>query len=273
MTRAQRPGSRPLQSTQEGRRSKTVANATRLLHALGQNGSPMGVTELATQLSLGRSTVHLLLQTLCDARFVEVDDDTGRYRIGVGAFEVGTAALEHLRLGVHLDPPMERLAELSREAVSLAIRSGDRAVIVKRFESTHVLRADIRVGTRMPLHASASGKCLLAGLPGEKIDELFPGQRLPDVTPETLQTKRELLREVERVRQRGYALNRNEFLLGVAAAAVPVHDGEGRVHAALSIAGPTARFDAEGWVERLTRTAEEMSPGIDLYAGRNEVRT
>jgi IclR family acetate operon transcriptional repressor len=270
--RAQRPGSLTLQSTQDGRRSKTVANAMRLLLALSENGSPMGVTELATRLSLGKSTVHLLLQTLCDARFVEVDENTGRYRIGAGAFEVGTAALEHLSLGVHLDPPMERFAELSKEAVSLAIRSGHRAVIVKRFESTHILRADIRVGTRMPLHRSASGKCLLAYLPSEKLDELFPNERLPDVTPESLHTRSELLLELERVRQHGYALNRNEFVLGVAAVAVPIRDGHERVQAALSIAGPTARFDAEGWVEQLVRTGAEMSYGIDLYARGNAMR-
>ena len=254
-----------------GRRLRTVNNALRLLQTLSENGTSMGVSELARRLSLGKSTVHLLLQTLRAEGFVETEDDGARYRLGLGAFEVGAAALEHLKLGAHLDPPMERLAGLSKEAVSLAVRSDRHAVLVKRFESTQILRAEIRPGTRMPLHGSASGKVLLADLPREEIDELFPDERLPQVTPRTIKSKRPLLRELEETRKRGYAMNFDEFTVGVAAVAVPVRDKRGRVRGALSIAGPTARFEARQWLNELRHTAEEMAHGIGLYAPGGEM--
>jgi DNA-binding IclR family transcriptional regulator len=264
--RREDPADRNGSDNRGGRRLRTVSNALRLLHVLSENGTSMGVSELGRRLSLGKSTVHLLLQTLCDEGFTEPEDGGRRYRLGVGAFEVGAAALDHLKLGAHLDPPMERLAGLSKEAVSLTIRSDRHAVIVKRFESTQILRAEIRLGTRMPLHSSASGKCLLAELSRHEIDELYPDDQLPEVTPRTIKTRAALLRELKEVRGRSYALNLDEFTVGVAAVAVPVRDKHGMVRAALSIAGPTARFDAHQWLERLQDTSEEMTHGIGLYA-------
>jgi DNA-binding IclR family transcriptional regulator len=255
-----------------GRRLRTVNNALGLLHVLSESGTSMGVSELASRMSLGKSTVHLLLQTLCDGGFTEAEDGGRRYRLGLGAFEVGAAALEHLKLGPHLDPPMERLAGLSKEAVSLAIRSDRYAVIVKRFESTQILRAEIRLGTRMLLHSSASGKCLIAELTRQEIDELYPDDQLPQATPRTIKAKAGLLRELEETRRRGYALNVDEFTVGVAAVAVPVRDKNGKVRAGLSIAGPTARFDALQWLDQLQDTADEMAHGIGLYAIRSDMR-
>ena len=258
----------PRQETSEGRRLKTVANALRLLQILADHGDPVGISELARQMSLGKSTVHLLLQTLTDAGFTKVEG--GLYSLGIGAFEVGAAALEHLKLGAHLDPPMERLAERSQEAVSLAVRSGGDAVIVKRFESSQILRAEIRLGTRMPLHSSASGKCLLAMLPQDEIDAIFPADTLPKVSPKTLTRKEELRAELERTRRQGYAINTDEFVIGVTAVAVPVPDRDGHGQAALSIAGPSARFDPHQWLDPLLRTAEEMAPAISVYVSEQK---
>lgn len=255
------PRDRPNQGR---RRLKTVANATALLRVLSEAERPQGVSELARRLGLGKSSVHLLLQTLSEAGLIEPSPDDGRYGLGVGAFELGAAALEHLKLGAYLDPPMERLAALSEEAVSLAIRSRRDAVIVKRFESSQILRAEIRVGTRMPLHVSASGKCMLADLTPETIDELYPDEMLPEWNPHCITKKRVLLESLETVRENGYALNVDEFTVGVTAVAVNVRDGKEMATGVLSIAGPTARFSWEQWLEPLRETTREMSPSAGL---------
>jgi DNA-binding IclR family transcriptional regulator len=203
---------------------------------------------------------------------VEPDDESGRYRLGVGVFEVGAAVLEHLKLGEHLNPPMERLADLTKEAVSLAIRSGGAAVIIKRFESSQLLRAEIRVGTRMPLHSSASGKCLLAFGPEIEIYGVYPEEELPVVTEATIRRRSTLLRELTEVRQAGFAINKDEFTTEVSAVAVPVRDPADSVVAALSVAAPSARFHHQEWLEPLFSTANEMSPGIGWYAQGGERR-
>src|SRR6266545_1360876 len=233
------------------RRVKSVANAIRVLEALKASPEPLRLSEISHRLGMRKSTVHLLLSTLAEFNFVQPDGPLGHYRLGLGAFEVGAAAVDRLGLPPELGPPMERLADRSMEAVSLAVRNGASALIVRRYESAHILRAEIGIGTRMPLHASASGKCLLAGMDPDQVDELYPTEELPEATNAKIRTKRKLLRELDKARRLGYATNRDEFVLGVAAIAAPVFDRRGRTVAALSIAGPTARFEELRWVPEL----------------------
>lgn len=241
------------------RESKTVANALRVLVYLRGREEGGGVTELSRQLGLGKSTVHLLLSTLARHDFVEVDPLTARYRLGLQAFEVGAAAVEHRHLGARLTVPMERLAHDSGEAVSLAVASGSHALIVQRVESAQLLRAEIKVGTRMPLHASASGKCLLAHMSRPQIDQLYPEDHLPSWLSTAVSRKSHLLVELEAIRRCGFAVNREEFVIGITAIAAVVRDGSDRALAALSIAGPTARFDERRWLQPLLQVAEEVS--------------
>lgn len=219
----------------------------------------MGVSELARLLGLGKSTVHLLLSTLTDEGLVEVLPGSRLYRLGLGTFELGAAAVDSMGYGLRLTPPMERLLQESNEAISLAVLHGDSVIFVQRFESSHILRTSIRPGTRMPLHASASGKVFLAAMPESEIDRLFPEEILPPSADKTIRTKRELKAELARVRQQGYATNVDEWVNGIAALATPVRDRTGRVVAALSIAGPTVRFDPSQWVCRLLEATEEIS--------------
>jgi DNA-binding IclR family transcriptional regulator len=121
---------------------------------------------------------------------------------------------------------------------------------VKRYETAYRLGTSITVGSRMPLHASASGKCLLAGLSEAEIAEIYPDEELPFQSTNTIGDRTALFAEMREVRARGYAFNTDEFLDGVSALAVPVRLGD-KVVASLSIAGPTTRFRASDWVEDL----------------------
>ncbi|WP_199433791.1 IclR family transcriptional regulator [Qaidamihabitans albus] len=240
------------------RRVNSVSNALRLLAQLADSPDGLGVSALATRLELGKSTVHLLLATLADHGFVE-RLDTGSYRLGIAAFEIGSAVPESTRFGGALAPPMRRLADLSGEAVSLAIHRGRDAIIVQRFESASILRAEIRIGTRMPVHSCGSGKVFLAELDRDELDALFPTETLPAVTRYTTRRKPVLLRQLAEVRRQGYATNDEEYTDEVRGIATGVRDRHGRVAAALSIAGPNPRFRPSQWLGELTETADRMS--------------
>jgi DNA-binding IclR family transcriptional regulator len=240
----------------------SVDSAARLLMSLADSETSVSLTELSQKLGLGKSSVHAILATLRRHGFVD-QDPGGRYGLGLRAFEVGAAAIVQRRVGPHLTPPMERLAHASGEAVSLAVLDGERALIVHRFESTHMLRADLRVGVRMPLHSSASGKVLLAHRSPAEIDRLYPDEQLPALTAATLSTKSELLAELDVVAQRGYACNADELVAGVAAVAAPVWSVGQRVLGALSLAAPSARFEPQRWVGRVIETAREMSEAYE----------
>ena len=252
-------------SNGSGRRIASVSNALRVLRVLAERPQGVGVTELAQLVGVGKSTAHLLLVTLADADFVGQGDD-GRYRLGLGAFEVGAAAVEVAAPGGPLTPLLRDLADRSGEAVSLATDSGRDAIIVQRFESASVLRAEIRLGTRMPLHSSASGKYLLAWMPDERIDALFPGDELPAVTPHSIRSKQVLREQLVEVRRQKYARNDDEYTVGISGVATGVTDANGHVAFALSLAGPTHRFKCEDWIDDLTGTAAAMSEMLEGLA-------
>src|SRR5690606_39926819 len=115
MTAQPQPGAEG--PTSRGRRLKTVTNAARLLRLLAEADRPMGVSEIARQLKLGKSTVHSILQSLADAGLVGASAEGGRYGVDVGAGELGAAALEHLNLGNYLYTPIDRMSLSSKYAV------------------------------------------------------------------------------------------------------------------------------------------------------------
>lgn len=245
-------------SNNGSRKLSSVTNALRVLRVLAAHPGGVGVTQLSQILGIGKSSAHLLLATLSDEDFV-VQAGDGRYQLGLGAFEVGAAAGGVASAGGPLTPELRALADRCGEAVSLASASGPDAIIVQRVESVSILRAEIHVGTRMPLHASASGKYLLATMPEERLERLFPSEQLPRVTPHTVQTKTVLREQLAEARTRGYARNDDEYTVGISGVATGVVDATGAVVFALSIAGPTHRFRPEEWVEDLTETASRMS--------------
>lgn len=246
------------------RTSSTVTAALTVLRALADYPDGARITELAERFGLGKSTVHLLLASLVDQGFAERTADS-RYRLGLTAFEVGSAVPDAARFGGALTGPMQRLADLSGEAVSLAIVRGREAIMVQRFETAYVLRAEIRVGTRMPLIGCASGKFLLAHMSDEAVDTLYPKEKLPRVTAHSVRTKTELRAMFPAIREHGYAVNENEYAEGIAGIATGVAGADGEYVAALSVAGPTNRFDGDRWVEPLRKAATAMS---NILAGR-----
>lgn len=145
------------------KRIQSVSKALRLLTVLSGNPAGLRLTEISEVCGLGPSTTHLLLATLADFDFVELTE-RGVYRLGLGAYRVGATVAEVSHLSERLRPGIEKLSADCQEVVSIAVRRECYAVIVLRHEVASILRADIRVGTQMPLHASASGKYFLAAL-------------------------------------------------------------------------------------------------------------
>ena len=201
---------------------------------------------------------------------VDYDPATSTYRVGLRVFELGATAVEQGGFGARLVGAMEDLARRCNESVSLGVLSAGSVLFVQRVESPEMLRADIRLGTRMPLHASASGKALLSAMTDPEIDRLLPESTLPASARKTLRQRDALLAEIRLVRERGYAKQNEEFVDGIAAVATPVFDAAGRAIAALSIAGPSARFDEASWAALLLPAASHMSQLCGYWAKRGE---
>lgn len=226
------------------RRLSSVENALCVLTALSEADGPLGVSDLARQLEIGKSSVHSLLAILREYRWVE-QHPSGRYGLGLRAFEIGSVAAEQ-RVAMALMPRAEQLAHELNEAVSLAVLDGDCALVVRRIESSQLLRAHLKLGSRMPLLRSASGKVLLAHVQPSEV------ARLVSAEADTL----DVLAEIRRT---GYAISRDEMVPGVSTIATPVFGPAGVVVAALSVAAPSHRFDPDKWVALLLAAGRDMS--------------
>lgn len=240
----------------------SVRNAARLMAAFTPGDRDLGVSELAARLGLAKSTVHRLLTTLASEHFIERDDATGRYRLGLKLYELGTIVSDHLDIHEVVEGPIENLRDRTGETVHVAILDGMSVVYIARRESEHPLILLRRVGHRNDAHCTSTGKVLLAALPPDARAALLADRDLPAHTDRTITDRAELEAELDRVRERGYAENVGESETGGHSIAAPIRDASGRVVAAISVAGPALRFTPET-TRRITtetlRTAELIS--------------
>ncbi|WJJ14589.1 IclR family transcriptional regulator (plasmid) [Prescottella equi] len=235
-----------------------MERALNILCELAKADIPVGISEISRRTGYSKSTVHLSLRTMHEMNFVVQDPESGRYGLGLAAAQLGVAAQENSQLVAMLSAPMSDLAVRSNEAVSLGVRVDSEVLFIKRFETSYALGTNIREGTRMPLHTSASGKALLMGMSNEEIRALFPDEHLPHEGSHADMHRAQLLEEIEKARQIGYVTSSDEWRLGISAAAVPVQIGNDVV-ASVSIAGPTSRFRADLWVTDLLALAGPLT--------------
>jgi DNA-binding IclR family transcriptional regulator len=222
--------------------NNTLVKGLGLLEVLARSERPMGVTELATHIGLGKSNVHRLLQALVELGYVRRDAASGGYAASIRVWELGASVLANLDLRRAADGWMAWLLDRTRETVHLSVLDGDEVVYVHKLDSPEPVRAYSRVGGRAPAHCVATGKAMLAWLEPARLDAL--SRRIEPWSPRTIVEPAEFLREMERVRLQGYAVNRGEWRETVGGIAAPVRDPGGRVVAAVGLSGPIERLRA-----------------------------
>lgn len=220
---------------------RTLERGLTVLLALKElRRAPLSV--LARQVGLSASTAYRLLETLRQHGFVEWEEQSGMYSVGLRAYQVGLAFAERSNLIQAAQGSMDALVAELNETVNLAVLYGAEAVYVHQVEGRQLVRMFAHLGAGAPLHASGVGKVLLAWRPEQEVRQKLGDGPFPAYTPHSITTLPALLRELEGVRTRGYGLDDQERELGVRCLAVPVRDHSREVVAALSISAPTSRF-------------------------------
>lgn len=243
---------------------QSVDRALDILELLASSPGTLGVTEVARATGLAPGTAHRLLVGLAGRGWVRQDAGR-RYGVGLAARRLGDAASG--QLAASAAPALRAAVEATGETANLAALEGDVMVYVAQSPSPHTLRIFAEVGRRVPLHSTAVGKVVLADMDPARARAVLGTGGLPARTPHTLTEPEDLLRELERVREQGYALDDEEQELGVRCVAVPVASGP-RASLALSVSGPTERMSREhatAVVPQLRRIADDLAtrgPGI-----------
>ncbi len=255
---------RPSTPPRERAPLRSVSNALAILEAFTLERPELGVTELARTLKLGKSTVHRLLASLSARGYVRKNPATDRYCLGLKAFEVGALAVRQRTIRETAAPFLQHLAAACRETVHLGVLDEGDVIYIDKIESQQALQMYSRIGRRAPAHCTALGKALLAWEPADALERVLR-RRLQAYTPRTLTDPDALRRELARTRARGYALDDDEFEVGLKCIAAPVRDHTRQVVASLGIASPAVRLPEErvGPLAELVRaTAADVSAAL-----------
>ncbi len=242
-----------------GYTSQVVQAALQILEEVARQGET-GVRDLARSVGMTHSKAHRLLVTLQEAGYMNQSEDTGRYRLSLKLFELGSQALRRMGLLEETRPVLAELAATTGETVMLSVREGTSVVFVDRIASSHPVQLVHGIGERAPLHGTASGKIFLAWMdPAERLQLLGPGP-YPALATHTATTLAELTADLAVVRQIGYAVNDQERFDGIRSVAAPVFNHQSQPVAAVIAGGPTLRV-SEADVPRLA--AQVRAAGLN----------
>ena len=242
----------------------SVDNALRLL-MLFREQTRVRLSEASEHLGVAHSTAHRLLAMLAYHGFVRQERDSRAYVAGTALVEIGLAAVRHMDITVHARPVLDDLVASFAETAHLAVLEGATVRYLDAVESSRALRVAARTGAALPANCTASGKAMLAALPEPEVAALFgDAGPLPTLTKRSVTRLPDLLDELRGVRERGYALNREESEDGVASVAVAVLGRPDSPISALVVSAPVTRLDAEISARIAARLRAEADRLADL---------
>ncbi len=246
---------------------QTVDRALDILESFNYQEEELGVTELSRKLGLHKNKVFRLLASMECRGYIEQDQGTGNYRLGLKTFEVASVFLHHLGLRRQARPLLEEMVAKCNETAYLAVIDGSDVIYVLMHETTHTVRVIPRLGHRLPAHCTASGKIQLAFESEDHLQRLFGGQPLKQFTAKTITDYAALREHLGQVARQDIAVDNEELEEGVCCIAAPVRDYSHRVVASVGLSGPVSRFGADRIREELVPLVKEAGVKISQRLG------
>jgi len=229
----------------------SAERSLRLLAALASAGRPLSLAELAAHLELPKATAHRLCAQLQESGFLAREVDDRFFVAGPALRRLALDTLNHDSVrGLRHVVLAELVAQIG-ETCNFTTLDGASVLYLDRVEAPWPWRLTLDVGVHVPLHCTASGKLFLALMPPEQRDALLAHLPLQRLTVNTLTSRKALRAECEQIAERGCSVDREEFILGLIAVAVPVLDAQGRARAAIAVHAPSARLTLDAALTKL----------------------
>lgn len=248
---------------------QSIDRAFAILEEVARHKDGINLADLSRRLDLHTSTVFHLLKTLLNLGYLRQSESGKRYRIGRGIFALAATCSDEFELADAAAAYLEELAHETGEAAHFAVWSGDQVLILARAQGHSPFQMNERAGMLRPVHCTAIGKALLAGLDPDQVDELFKNNPLPSFTANTITDPAELKHQLERIRRDGVAFDDSEYNEEARCIAAPVSDFRGRVVGAIGFSGPVWRVslaDLSAYAEATREFAARLSRELGYQA-------
>ncbi|MEM7562479.1 MAG: IclR family transcriptional regulator [Pseudomonadota bacterium] len=243
-------------------RGSTMLRVLEILEQIAQAEKPVTATELNDMLSLPKSTAHRLCSMLEAEGYLQKRLDGKRYMPGPKLQTLAIGVLTHSQFRAQRHAILMSLSQEIGETCNLSYPDGSQMVYADRVETQWPLRLQLTVGTRVPLHCTASGKMYLSSLPKAKRANMASHLELTSHTSNSITDSEQLLENLEKIRRQDFSTDNEEFVDGMIAVAVPIRDKRGRVFSTISFHAPVVRMRlvvAEQYVPRMHSAAQELS--------------
>lgn len=221
-----------------------------------------GVSELARELDMPKSTTHNYLSTLEENEYLTKED--GAYYVGVRFLELGSYVRNRRKIYEIAKPEVRDLAQETGELANLLVEEHGKGTYLQRARGERAVNVEAPEGARVPLYCTGLGKSILAHLPEDRVETIIEREGLEQVTSNTVSGREALFEQLEEIRQRGYALDDEERIQGLRCVAAPILSTDDRVLGALSVAGPSNRIRGERYRETLPNKVLETVNVIEL---------
>ena len=245
---------------------QTLERSLDVLEILAQAEEPLGVTEIGSRISLHKSTVHRILQTLCHRGYVEKKKDNERYYLGIKIIELGIRFFNDLEIRKVAAPVLSDLVKVLDEVVHLVLPDEGEIVYIDRAESSQVVSMHSKVGRRAPMHCTAVGKALLSTMPEEEVRHILERKGMTSYTPHTITDPDTLLVELRKIKVSKISIDTQENEIGVICLGTPIFDYSGRAIGAISVSGPASRIEEKG-IERIGAEMKKSGERISANLG------
>lgn len=252
---------------------QTLNRAIAVLDCFTQDEAELGVREIARRVNLSSSAAGRLLSALKELGILSQNPETRAYSMGARVLSWAEVYNSNLDIRNKALPAIEELHQSTRETVSLYVLDGTDRVCVERLESPQTIRMVTRVGRRLPLYAGSAGKVMLAFLPRDRQEDIIQSVPLDAFTPRTITDPEILRKELRKIRSQGYAVSIGEWVADAAGVAAPLLEKDGGVVGAISISGPSSRFNKENialFSADVKRVAAQISTNMGFSEDLNK---
>lgn len=243
--------------------SNSLVRGLKILKMFSVEQPTFSLAEIASNLGVSRTAPYRILYTLEELGYLYQDSNTKRYRLAPKVLELGFSFLNSLQLPELSRPYLEELRDLTGISSHMGVLDGKEIVYVARIPSRKISSITINVGSRLPIYATSMGKCLLAYLSEEQLENILLDSDFKQITQSTKTERIDLKKEIKVIKEKGYALSRGEFEEGIWSVACPVFGENKRVIAAINVAAPAHMFN-ENTIDQVIipsvcKTADKIS--------------